>query len=270
MTDPILDRYQLDRLPFGPDIPVSRLAQAKPHREAAARLAWAIGHREICVVTGDVGAGKTVALRACLAGLDPACHVAIYLPNPMVGLKGIHQSVVTALGGQPRHYGNQVAAQAADLVTGELDEKGRLPVLAIDEAHLLADSDLEALRMMTNTEMDTGSTFALVLLGQPLLRRRLKHAALAALDQRVTTRYQLTGMTPQETSLYIQTHLAWAGRTAPLFADDATTAICQAARGLPRSVNTLARAALVAGCSTATTLIDLTTAQRAIAEANEN
>jgi len=26
MSDPVLDRYQLDRMPFGPDIPVNQLA----------------------------------------------------------------------------------------------------------------------------------------------------------------------------------------------------------------------------------------------------
>ena len=41
---------------------------------------------------------------------------------------------------------------------------------------------------------DTGSHFALLLIGQPTLRRRLKLAILAALDQRISTRYAITCM----------------------------------------------------------------------------
>jgi len=269
MTDPVLAHHQLDHMPFGPDIPTRYLAESRTHLEATARLGWAITNKEISVLTGDVGCGKTVALRSCVARLDPARHLTIYIPNPSIGLKGIHSHIVTALGGQPRHYGAQVAVQAASLITAELDEKGRLPVLAVDEAHLLTDTDLEALRMMTNTDLDTGSTFTLVLIGQPTLRRRLRHASLAALDQRVTTRYQLVGMTPHETNSYLKAHLAWAGRTTPLFTDDAVNAICQATRGLPRAVNSLARAALIASCTTEKTLIDHTTTQTAITETTE-
>jgi len=37
------------------------------------------------VVTGDVGAGKTVALRAADAGLDLTRHQVIYISNPAFG-----------------------------------------------------------------------------------------------------------------------------------------------------------------------------------------
>lgn len=68
------------------------------------------------------------------------------------------------------------------------------PPAGVDEAHLLTNTDLKALRMLTNAEMDTGSHFATLLIGQPILRRGLKLAVLAALDQRISTRYTITGM----------------------------------------------------------------------------
>jgi type II secretory pathway predicted ATPase ExeA len=40
-----------------------------------------------------------------------------------------------------------------------------------------------------------------------------------------------------ETNTYIKTHLARAGRTQTLFADDATAEIWQASRGWPRAVS---------------------------------
>jgi type II secretory pathway predicted ATPase ExeA len=43
------------------------------------------------------GAGKTAALRAALASLDPSRHTLIYLPNPSAGVRGINHAVVAAL-----------------------------------------------------------------------------------------------------------------------------------------------------------------------------
>ncbi|OOK67730.1 putative general secretion pathway protein [Mycobacterium kansasii] len=57
------------------------------HAEAVARITWCVDQHAIGVITGEVGAGKTVAIRAATAALDPARHVIIYLPNPSVGVR---------------------------------------------------------------------------------------------------------------------------------------------------------------------------------------
>ncbi|MFD7445773.1 AAA family ATPase [Streptomyces sp. NPDC059909] len=66
--------------------------------EAVARITWCICERSIGVVTGEVGAGRTVCVRTVLHGIDPSTHTVIYLPNPMIGVRGIHEAIVTAFG----------------------------------------------------------------------------------------------------------------------------------------------------------------------------
>src|SRR5699024_4328009 len=162
-----------------------------------------------------------------------------------------------------------LAGQAASLLAAELDERARLPVIVIDEAHLLSNTDLEALRMLTNTDMDTSSHFALLLIGQPTLRRRLKLAVLSALDQRISTRYTIAGMSQADTGDYIRAHLAYAGRTDTLFSDDAITAVHDASRGHPRGINNLAVSALIATYAADKAIVDLAAAQSAITENSE-
>jgi AAA domain len=82
------------------------------------------------------------------------------------------------------------------VLAGEAAERGRTPVLIIDEAHLLDHGQLESIRMLTNHDMDSRTPFATILPGQPTLRRMIKLGVLAALDQRIAVRYQMTGMTP--------------------------------------------------------------------------
>jgi type II secretory pathway predicted ATPase ExeA len=138
-------------------------------------------------------------------------------------------------------------------------------VLVIDEAHLLDHDQLESIRMMTD-HMDSSTPFATILVGQPTLRHSVKLGVLAALEQKITVRYQMKGMTPDETASYIRHHLEQAGRTTELFTDDAVTQIHQAARRKPRTVNNIAIAALIVTAGAGKNLVDHAAARAAIAE----
>jgi type II secretory pathway predicted ATPase ExeA len=98
VTDRLSSFYGFTRTPFGRSLAPAMLHRHTSHTEAAARIAWCIGEHGLGVITGEVGAGKTFALRAAVASLDPARHTVIYLPNPAVGMRGLHEAVVTALG----------------------------------------------------------------------------------------------------------------------------------------------------------------------------
>ncbi|MGH3236301.1 MAG: hypothetical protein ACRDOH_24205, partial [Streptosporangiaceae bacterium] len=90
--------FGLTRTPFGKSIPARDLFARQAHAEAIARISFCVAESALCVVTGDV-AGKTVALRAAVAGLDPTRHQVIYIPNPAFGARGLYVTIVRALGG---------------------------------------------------------------------------------------------------------------------------------------------------------------------------
>jgi type II secretory pathway predicted ATPase ExeA len=266
MIDKLQGFYGFTRMPFGRDLAPGMLHRHSAHGEAVARITWCVTERRIGVVTGEVGAGKTVAVRAALAALDPTRHTIIYLPNPTIGVRGIHHQIVLALGGQPLVHHATLVPQAADALAGEHAERGRVPVLIIDEAHLLDHPQLESIRMLTNHDMDSNSPFACLLVGQPTLRRRIKLGVLAALDQRIGLRYNMPPMTDKETHSYLRHHLALAGRSDPLFSDDATTLIHQTSRGYPRGVNNLALQSLIAAFAADKTIVDESATRTAVAE----
>ncbi|MFG2583451.1 ExeA family protein [Streptomyces malaysiensis] len=212
-------------MPFGKDLAPSMLHRHSSHAQAVARITWCIGERALGVITGEVGAGKTVAVRASLSQLDHPRHKVIYMANPAVGVAGIHHAIVTSLGGVPRPHKSTLIPQATDLLATENNERGRVPILIIEEAHLLDHEQLEAIRMLTNDEMDSSSPLACLLIGQPTLRHKIKLGVLAALDQRIQVRYNMPSMTGEETASYLVHHLALAGRSDTLFTDDAITLI---------------------------------------------
>jgi len=266
MMDKFNQYWGFTKTPFGRDLAPSMLHRHAAHSKAVARISWCITERRIGVITGEVGAGKTVAVRAALSTLDNSRHIVIYLPNPTVGVRGIHHQIVAALGGQPLIHHATLVPQATDALALEHAERGRIPILIIDEAHLLSQDQLESLRMLTNHDLDATSPFTLLLVGQPTLRRRMKLGALAALDQRIGLRYAMPPMTPEETGGYLRHHLDLAGRSDTLISDDAITLIHQTSRGYPRAVNNLAVQALTAAFLDNKTIVDESSTRAAVAE----
>ena len=260
--------YGFTKMPFGRDIAPGQLHRHHGHAEAVARLTWAITTRSLAVLTGEVGAGKTVAVRAALAGTDPVRYRPIYLPNPAgIGIRGICQQVVIACGQAPRFHTGSLLPQAADALAAEAAERGRTPILILDEAHQLDPAQLETIRMLTSYDLNSVTCFAALLIGQPTLRTRLRLGVLAALDQRIGLRAHIDGMTRDETASYISHHLALAGRGSDtLFSDDSITLIHDTSRGLPRTVNNLCIQSLIAACAAGHAIADQSAARTAITE----
>jgi type II secretory pathway predicted ATPase ExeA len=270
MIEKLQSHYGFTRMPFGRDLAPGMLHRHAAHNEAVARITWCIAERAIGVITGEVGAGKTVSVRTVLAGLDATRHTVIYLPNPMIGVRGVHEAIITTFGREPSLITSRVIAQAATALAAERDERGRATVLVLDEAHLLRYEQLETIRMLTSHNMDSDSPLACLLVGQPTLRRTMKLAVLAALEQRVALRYTMPPMTAAETASYLTHHIKLAGRSDTLFTAEAAALIHDTARGYPRAVNNLAIAALVAAYAADQAIIDEKAARAAAAEITDD
>jgi type II secretory pathway predicted ATPase ExeA len=263
---PWVSHFGFTRIPFSKTIPASQLCDRASHQEAVARIRFCISESLLGVITGEVGVGKTVALRAATSQLDPSAHHVIYVATPTFGARGLYLTIVHALGARPRAQKAELIAQAQTLLAAEEHERRRRVVFIIDEAHLLAPDQLEELRLLTNAEMDSQSPFALLLVGQPTLARQLRLGVFAALDQRIATRYQLAPMDLAESAQYLRHHLALVSRTDPLFADDAIARLHKASLGLPRALNNVAIAALIAAATAGKALVDDDCAKKAVAE----
>ncbi len=267
-VDRLCSYYGFTRMPFGRDLAPGSLFRSGAHCEAVARLSWCVAEQGLATLTGEVGCGKTVAARATVAELDSSRTQVIYCPNPTVGGRGILSLVVAALGDVPRFHRAALVPQAAEALQTAEAERGRAVLLIIDEGHLLDPDQLEDLRMITNAEMDSRSPAAVILIGQPTLRRRLHQGTMAALDQRITLRVHMEGMDLAESLAYVRHHLSQVGRSDPLFSDDAVAVIAHAGRGLPRAVNNLALQALVATFAADKAIVDQAAAKMAVVEVN--
>jgi type II secretory pathway predicted ATPase ExeA len=177
---PWVTHFGFTKLPFSKTIPATHLCERASHQEAVARIRFCIAEALLGVITGEVGVGKTVALRAAISQLDQAAHHIVYLANPTVGTRGLYVNIVRALGAVPRGFTADLIAQTQSLLAAEEHERRRRVVLLIDEAHLLSPDQLEAIRLLTNADMDSATSCSLLLVGQPTLARQLRMGVFAA------------------------------------------------------------------------------------------
>ena len=263
---PWVSHFGFSRTPFTKSIAAKDLYRRAAHDEAVARIGFVIAESGLGVVTGEVGVGKTVAVRAAVAALDRLRHHVIYIPNPAIGTRGLYVTIVSALGGRPRFSRAEVMAQAAELLAAEEAERHRRVVLLIDESHLLGPDQLEEIRLLTNQDMDASSPFAGLLIGQPTLSRQLRMGVFAALDQRIGMRFCIPAMDLPESGAYLRHHLGLVGRKDQLIADDAIARLHRFAGGIPRALNNAATGALVAAAAEGKALVDDACAKAAVAE----
>jgi general secretion pathway protein A len=233
--------------------------------EALLQLLYAVEEREIGLLLGPVGSGKTLLTRVLMDRLDGRHEVAL-LVHPSLTPSQLLESVAAEFGvtGPLPPGGDRVTPLQDRLL--ELDRAGRVPVLIVDEAHLIPSRAVfEEIRLLMNFQMDDRNLLSVILVGQPELKRRLRHRCYQSLVQRIGAEFELGPMGPGETGAYLEHRLREAGSSSPgIFTAGACAALHRASRGLPRVLNHLATQCLLEGMARGRMRIDAATAQRVV------
>jgi type II secretory pathway predicted ATPase ExeA len=252
--------------PFGKTPDPAFLYESPQHREALARLEYAVEEKDLALLVGDIGSGKTTLSRALIDRLGES-HPVILLINPRLTPTQLLRAVATGLGVAPARFRNDVLDQIHTKLF-ELYEQRREPVLMIDEAQLIpTKSTFDEIRLLTNFQLDDQNLISVILIGQPELQTRLDREAYAPLRQRIGMRYSLGPLSLQETVAYIDHRIRIAGGVRNPFSADAMAEIHTVSGGIPRLINTLATTALLDAFGEDAPVIDPT---RIVAAAREH
>ena len=217
------------------------------HEEALVRLVYTVRHRKGCgMLTGEYGCGKTTLSRALIQRLEAERYEIGLLTNPRWNATDFLREALYQLGVETTEKSKPDLLHMLNDLFFRNYREGRDTVIIVDEAQLLDDEGVfEELRLLMNFQTDDRFLVTLLLIGSPELRekvRRLKH-----LDQRITIRYHLNTLDDAHTSAYIAHRLKMAGRTKPIFTEEAVKLIFDFTRGTPREINNLCDVALLVG-----------------------
>src|SRR5437773_8992017 len=203
--------------PFGKTPDPSFLYESPQHREALARLEYAVEEKELALLVGDIGSGTTTLSRALIDRLGDTRPI-VLLINPRLTPTQLLRSIAAGLGMQPGRFRNDLLDQIHAKLF-ELYEGGREPVLIIDEAQLIpSKATFDEIRLLTNFQLDDQNLLSVLLIGQPELETRLDRSHYAALRQRIGLRYRLGPLSLAETIAYIEHRIRVAGGAQNPFA----------------------------------------------------
>jgi general secretion pathway protein A len=273
-----LAHFGLTQAPFGL-APDPRLRYESPgHREALAHLMWALDSGGgLVLITGEVGAGKTLATRCFLMQRPAHCDVA-WILNPRQSAPELLLSMLQEWGAAPvdaecqplRVEGLKALVDRVTEVLLRKHAEGRQCLLLIDEAQHLSLDVLEQLRLLTNLETHDRKLLQIVLVGQPELRTLLAQPGLEQVRQRIVARYHLPALSVQDVPRYVEHRLracGWPGSTDDLpFDASALTQIAALTGGIPRWIHLLCDRALLAAYAANQQRITVEGVRRAWAE----
>ena len=262
--------YGLTERPFSKTPDPRFLYLSQQHKEALSRLIYAVEERDLILLTGEIGCGKTTLSRALLDELDDSYKV-ILLINPRLSPMEFLRSLAVRLDiDDPARFKAELLEQIANALYA-LYEQGQCPVLIVDEAQLVPHKEtFDEIRLLTNFQLDDQNLISVVLMGQPELRKRLAHRAYEPLRQRFGLQYDLKPLAREEMSDYLDYRIETAGGVKNLFQADAVDMIYAYSAGIPRKINHAATLALLEGYGRDKTRIDAVVMNAVMAELNMN
>ncbi len=221
------------------------LFPSSKHQAALDTLELAIySESAFCVLSGEIGAGKTTVLRELLNRLgEDLCVGLVSNTHPSFG--ELLQWVAAAFELPCQHRDKTTLHESfVDFVISRYAANQRT-LLVVDEAQNLSGEALEELRMLSNVNSDKDFVLQILLVGQPELRAKLRQPELRQFAQRIALDYHLEALDAEETRAYIRHRLRHAGGDPGLFSDAACQAVAGYAMGVPRLINRLCDLALV-------------------------
>ncbi|HKS88880.1 MAG TPA: XrtA/PEP-CTERM system-associated ATPase [Stellaceae bacterium] len=241
--------YQLTAMPFQLTPDRQFFFDSREHSRAMAHLAYGLAQEEgFVVITGEIGAGKTMLVERLWGQLDERRYGAVRLLTTQLGGEDLLRMVTAGFGLPTSARDKADLLQELERHFADQQRLGRRCLLVVDEAQNLPLTALEELRMLSNMTIGGRAPFQGVLLGQPQFRRMLAGVELEQLRQRVLASYHLGPLSTGETRTYIEHRLktaGWAGN--PSFEDGAFAAIHRHTEGIPRRINTLCSRLLLFG-----------------------
>jgi type II secretory pathway predicted ATPase ExeA len=200
------------------------------------RLSHGVNNRNFLVVAGDAGCGKTTAIRHFMSGLDPSRTVALYISEFNLTPRNFYFDLLNQLGIKPHFYRGDAKRQLVKEILA-LSDDHKLPVIIIDEAHMLSPAMLEETRFLLNNSMDSKNPMCLVIVGQNELKERLSEETYEPITQRIDFRFALAPFDRAQTQDYIHSHMRYAGETRDIFSPSAIDAVYGYSGGVARKIN---------------------------------
>jgi len=248
--------FEMKHTPFVNAIPVDALCISDKHKEILGRLGFVAQGNRFAVLTAGVGVGKSTLIRKFAHSLNPEKYTLFYLSDSQLTPRWFYKGLLDQLGIEAKFYRGDAKRQLHMQLKIIREIHNRNIVVVVDEAHLLERETLEEVRFVLNTEMDSLSPMALILVAQNELWDKLRMQQNAAIRGRIDIKCELPGMDRADLDAYMDAHLAYADGKTEIFTESALNEVHKYSAGSARAVNKAATHCLMYAAQRAKKLID--------------
>jgi len=241
--------YGLKSKPFQLNPDPAFYFASKQHRRAKAYLQYGVSRNEgFIVITGEIGAGKTMVLRSLIEGLHGSNVVTGHLVTTQLGAEDTLRMVGAAFGFRVKDVPKSELLITLEAFLISQASKGKRCLLVVDEAQNLTPRAVEELRMLSNFQFGNQALLQSFLVGQPEFREILQRPEMEQFRQRVAATCHIGPLSTDETRGYVEHRLKCAGATdKPSFEAGVFEAVRAASGGIPRRINAICDRLLLAG-----------------------
>lgn len=231
--------------PFAQDISISKLYPLPGVNELVERFDYVVGLRTVGIITGEIGSGKSTSLRLASSKYHTSEYKILSIIAHSGTTKEFLRHIAYALGIESITSSITMLLRATRTMISESNARKQIPLLIVDEAHLLRPEVFTQIHTLVQFDFDSKPVMPLILCGQNQLLDKLHYHSSRALASRVVGRTHLEALDLTAMTGYLKHHLEIAGIKEQLFSEQAVLAIHQGSGGLLRKANILARGALV-------------------------
>jgi type II secretory pathway predicted ATPase ExeA len=204
-------------------------------------LSTVFNSRQIAVVSGPSGSGKSSLIFYAVNELDPAEFRVVHLELSKPKKKALYKTMAVKMGLKPAFQADDIRLQIIDFFHEE-NAQGKFNCVIIDEAHSLSIEMIDELRSF----YDEGANFSLILAGLPqLLNRNLNLSMTIPMKQRVSLFLECGGFSLSETKDYVKYHFNAAGIENEIIDKKCYPVLHSMTSGIPRKINQACYVALL-------------------------
>ncbi len=219
--------------------------------EVLASMECEIRYRQgLGLIVGEAGTGKTLLVRLLLTKLDPQ-EPAVVIRCPADGNMDVVRETCKGFGVTlPEHYDAKRGLARLRRRLLDIHQQKRLAVLIVDQAENVSAEAMVAMESLFDLSREDKQLLTILLVGQPRLTDVLGQPLFDRLRQQLSSEIRLHKFTSARTQEYITHRLRVAGAGEKTIFDASAMAVIHiVTKGIPRLINRLADASMIAAYS---------------------
>ena len=250
------DYYKLRKTPFNQSVDpkFTWLSEKQLEAVSAFKKNYA-SQKGFYLITGDAGTGKTAFVKRLISEIESQTIVAT-VTDPDIGRLDFFNwlSLEFDLDVIFKSKGAFLTRFKRFLL--DASQKNMKVALIIDDAHRINQELVEEILTLSSIGMAGDKLMSIFLVGHTGFNQVLKQNQNSALKKTINAHFHLKPLNDDEVAQLISYRLKAAGAKSEIFTSRAIHEIFQFSAGYPRMVITICDRAMIAGCVSATHLID--------------